>query len=80
MKMRIYSPIDLKQIMTTLYLTKAASVLEQYLMDGQSEQWTNAEFIHRLLSYELKERENKQLETRLRRAWFSILSFLDHLV
>jgi DNA replication protein DnaC len=61
---------ELQQSMKTLHLTEAARIVEESLIEAESKQWTCRQFLQYIVQYELKQREEKQLEKRYKWAAF----------
>lgn len=62
--------VELKQQMNTLNISEAAKVLDDVLREAETKEVTYREFLNQLLKYELKKREERQLEKRLKWATF----------
>jgi|GEM_PF-6371256 len=56
--------MELKSVFSALQLTAAAQALDELLMEAEARQWSYRQCLHRVLSYELKKREEKQLARR----------------
>ncbi len=67
----------LKQRLSALNLTEAASIVEEILLDAHSKDWSCSQFLHQLLEYELQRRDEKQRAKRLKWAAFPFIKTLD---
>lgn len=67
----------LKQKLSALNLTEAASIVEEILLDAHSKDWSCSQFLHQLLEYELQRRDEKQRAKRLKWAAFPFIKTLD---
>ncbi len=67
----------LKQYMKTLHISEAANILEDTLLEAENKGLTCHEFLYKLISYEIKRREEKSLERRLKQATFPEHKTLD---
>ena len=67
----------LKQRLSALNLTEAASIVEEILLDAHSKDWSCSQFLHQLLEYELQRRDEKQRAKRLKWAAFHFIKTLD---
>ncbi|GAA0496889.1 IS21-like element helper ATPase IstB [Salinibacillus aidingensis] len=68
---------QLQQQLKTLRLSETASYLPVLIRQAESEDWTYQSFLHELTGYELKRREEKQVERRLKWAAFPAHTTLD---
>jgi DNA replication protein DnaC len=68
---------QLKQDMKTLKISEAAGMLDELLIKAEKEELTYQDFLHRLITHEIKKREEKQLEKRLKWAAFPEMKTLD---
>ncbi len=62
--------VDLKQHMKTLRISEAAGVLDNLLMEAEKKSFTYQEFLYKLLQHEVKRRDAKSMERRLKQAAF----------
>ncbi|KXB96803.1 MAG: ATP-binding protein [Chlorobi bacterium NICIL-2] len=69
--------MELKSVFSALQLTAAAGALDELLMEAETRQWSYRQCLQRVLSYELKKREEKQFARRYKRAAFPELKTLD---
>ncbi|GAB7387111.1 hypothetical protein BSNK01_09470 [Bacillaceae bacterium] len=69
--------MELKSVFNALQLTAAAQELDELLMEAETRQWSYRQCLQRVLSYELKKREEKQLARRFKRAAFPEFKTLD---
>ncbi|GAB4264599.1 IS21-like element helper ATPase IstB [Thermincola ferriacetica] len=60
----------LKQQMKSLNFSEAAKVLDDFLIDAETNQLTCRDFLQQLIQYELRKREEKQQEKRFKWAAF----------
>lgn len=71
-------PLDeLQQQFRSLRLSETANHLPSLIQQAESEDWTYREFLGHLTSYELKRRDEKQIEKRLKWAAFPFHKTLD---
>ncbi|MHB8171928.1 MAG: IS21-like element helper ATPase IstB [Thermincolia bacterium] len=68
---------ELKQQMTALNFSEAATVLDEMLRMAETKESTYQEFLNQLLGYELKKREERQMERRFKWASFPEYKPLD---
>lgn len=71
------STSEMKQWMSTLNMTEAARILEESLLEAQAKDWSCGHFLQHLLRYELRRREEKQREKRMKWAAFPFIKSLD---
>ncbi len=69
--------MELAQQLKTLKINEAANVLDEILLKSQEENHTYQQFLDRLLSFEIKKREQKDLEKRLKWAAFPEIKRLE---
>ncbi len=67
----------LKKRLSALNLTEAANIVEESLLNAQSNDWSCSQFLHHLIEYELQRREEKQRARRLKWAAFPFVKTLD---
>src|SRR5690606_33369518 len=63
--------------MSTLNMTEAAHILEESLLNAQSKDWSYGQFLHHILGYELRRREEKQQAKRMKWAAFPFIKSLE---
>lgn len=68
---------QLKQDMKSLKMSEAAGMLDELLIKAEKEELTYHDFLYRLIRHEVKKREEKQLEKRLKWAAFPEVKTLD---
>jgi DNA replication protein DnaC len=68
---------ELKQHMRTLRISEAAGILDNLLMEAEKKGFTYQEFLGKLLKHEVKRRDEKSMERRLKQAAFPEHKSLD---
>jgi DNA replication protein DnaC len=68
---------QLKQDMKTLKISEAASIVDEMLIEAEKQELTYQQFLAKLIKHEVKKREEKQLEKRLKWAAFPEQKTLD---
>ncbi|MBO8138845.1 MAG: ATP-binding protein [Desulfotomaculum sp.] len=61
---------ELKQHMRTLRISEAADILDTLLMEAEKKGFTYQEFLYKLIKHEVKKRNKKSMERRLKQAAF----------
>lgn len=69
--------VELKQHMKTLRISEAAGILDDMLIEAEKQGFTYQEFLHKLVNYEVKRRDEKSTERRLKQAAFPEHKSLD---
>lgn len=62
--------VQLKSQLGSLQIREAANILDDLLLQAQAESYSYQQFLSKLLTHELKQRETKQTEKRLKQAAF----------
>jgi DNA replication protein DnaC len=68
---------ELKQHMRMLRISEAAGILDNLLMEAEKKGFTYQEFLGKLLKHEVKRRDEKSMERRLKQAAFPEHKSLD---
>jgi len=68
---------ELKQHMRTLRISEAAGILDNLLMEAENKSLTYQEFLDKLLKHEVRRRDEKSMERRLKQAAFPEHKTLD---
>ncbi|GGK34764.1 hypothetical protein GCM10010965_29630 [Caldalkalibacillus thermarum] len=71
------SLVQLKHSLKTLKLASIAEVIEEQLMEAETNGFSYQQFLTKLLGYEIRKREEKQLAKRLKWADFPVHQSLD---
>lgn len=67
----------IQQQMRTLHLAESAQCIPQLMQEAEAEGWSYNRFLYRLMAYEQKRRDEKQIERRLKWAAFPFHQTLD---
>ncbi|MDQ0340927.1 DNA replication protein DnaC [Caldalkalibacillus uzonensis] len=71
------SLVQLKHSLKALKLASIAEVIEEQLMEAETNGFSYQQFLTKLLGYEIRKREEKQLAKRLKWADFPVHQSLD---